>query len=318
MNNSPKTFSTNHWEIGKMNWHKIIETRQVSQDELHQLESYMAQHPYSALLQTLVAKGYIIHEPGKSQEQLKHAAIRVKERKKLHDFLYTEKDVVELIEDSNENQSLDTSREIIDSKTEDESQEEKIQVDKELESNQKIAEFDRQLAAAALSTGIALKLLEEEPELDANAKAENESSASETEKSEQLPESITPPSTPHQKMNFTSWMESLRDESDNEVKEVVVPAVHKEHLQETMQIIDHFIENEESLVPKRAEFYSPTKAAKNSLADNDEIVTETLAKIYAEQGSILKAISTYEKLSLRHPEKSAYFAALIENLKKEI
>jgi predicted Zn-dependent protease len=49
---------------------------------------------------------------------------------------------------------------------------------------------------------------------------------------------------------------------------------------------------------------------------DDDFVTETLAKIYAEQGYISKAIEVYEKLSLQDSKKSAYFATLIENLRK--
>ncbi len=45
--------------------------------------------------------------------------------------------------------------------------------------------------------------------------------------------------------------------------------------------------------------------------------TETLARIYAEQGYCEHAIRIYEKLILAYPEKNAYFAALIEKLKTE-
>lgn len=48
----------------------------------------------------------------------------------------------------------------------------------------------------------------------------------------------------------------------------------------------------------------------------DDFVTETLAKIYAEQGYVSRAIKVYEKLSLQDSKKSVYFASLIENLKK--
>ena len=50
--------------------------------------------------------------------------------------------------------------------------------------------------------------------------------------------------------------------------------------------------------------------------DNFDFCTETLAEIYAEQGYLDEAKQIYSKLSLRYPEKSVYFAALIEKLDK--
>ena len=45
-----------------------------------------------------------------------------------------------------------------------------------------------------------------------------------------------------------------------------------------------------------------------------DFCTETLAQIYAEQGYTEEARQIYSKLSLRYPEKSVYFASLIEKL----
>ena len=45
-----------------------------------------------------------------------------------------------------------------------------------------------------------------------------------------------------------------------------------------------------------------------------DIYTETLAQIYAEQGYYEQAKNIYSKLILAYPEKSAYFAALIQKL----
>ena len=45
--------------------------------------------------------------------------------------------------------------------------------------------------------------------------------------------------------------------------------------------------------------------------------TETLAWIYADQGYYTEAKKIYSRLILRYPEKSAYFASLIEKLDKE-
>ena len=47
-----------------------------------------------------------------------------------------------------------------------------------------------------------------------------------------------------------------------------------------------------------------------------DLCTETLAQIYAEQGYLSEAKQIYSKLSLLYPEKSVYFAALIEKLDK--
>jgi hypothetical protein len=58
--------------------------------------------------------------------------------------------------------------------------------------------------------------------------------------------------------------------------------------------------------------------AKKSVQEPEDLVSETLANIYAQQGSFEKAILFYQKLSLKFPEKSRYFASLIEDLTKKI
>ena len=53
-----------------------------------------------------------------------------------------------------------------------------------------------------------------------------------------------------------------------------------------------------------------------SLESNEEIISELWADLLAKQGHIKKARKMYLKLSLKYPEKSSYFAAKLENLKK--
>ena len=52
-------------------------------------------------------------------------------------------------------------------------------------------------------------------------------------------------------------------------------------------------------------------------AAEEGFCTETLARIYVEQGYPQEAIEIYSRLSLRYPEKSVYFAALIEKIDKK-
>lgn len=79
-------------------------------------------------------------------------------------------------------------------------------------------------------------------------------------------------------------------------------------------IIDKFIQEEPRISKPKASFFNPGDSSLRSNFDEEEIVSETLARLYAQQGNIHKAIHIYEKLSLINQEKSRYFAAQIEKL----
>ena len=85
-----------------------------------------------------------------------------------------------------------------------------------------------------------------------------------------------------------------------------------------LAIIDQFIKNAPQITAPRPEQIDNENKAKKSAEDHNDLVSETLAKIYIEQMLYHKAIETYEKLSLKFPEKSRYFADLIQSIKKKI
>ena len=82
-------------------------------------------------------------------------------------------------------------------------------------------------------------------------------------------------------------------------------------------LIDKFIREQPVISRNKVEFFDARKEAASSIVDQDNIVSETLANIYIDQGYSEKAINIYQKLSLKYPEKSIYFAALIKKAKEE-
>ena len=82
-------------------------------------------------------------------------------------------------------------------------------------------------------------------------------------------------------------------------------------------LIDKFIREQPSISRSKADFFDPVKMAKISLEEKDDIVSETLAQIHAQQGNTDKAIEIYRKLSLKYPKKSSYFAAQIKKFNTE-
>ncbi|QDW27433.1 hypothetical protein FFJ24_022405 [Pedobacter sp. KBS0701] len=83
------------------------------------------------------------------------------------------------------------------------------------------------------------------------------------------------------------------------------------------QIIEKFLKEDPTIKPPKPEQIDNENKAKKSAEDNYDLVSETLAKIYIEQMLYHKAIDTYKKLSLKYPEKSRYFADLIQSIEKK-
>jgi hypothetical protein len=80
-------------------------------------------------------------------------------------------------------------------------------------------------------------------------------------------------------------------------------------------LIDKFIENNPKITIKPV-MGKNIDLAKNQKIDPQELMTETLARVYWEQKKYKKAIQAFKILSLKYPEKSGFFADQIKKLKK--
>jgi len=84
-------------------------------------------------------------------------------------------------------------------------------------------------------------------------------------------------------------------------------------------LIDKFILDNPRIEPSKDKSdLTNEDISKPFVEEQGGFVTETLARIYVNQGYYSKAIEIYEKLSLKFPEKSSYFAIQIEKVKELI
>jgi len=102
-----------------------------------------------------------------------------------------------------------------------------------------------------------------------------------------------------EKHSFLDWFDVINDDEEN--------------VDEKIDLIDRFIKNSPKIILNE-EFKSENKLIVETKM-KDELVTETLAKIYISQEKYKKAIKAYEILSLKYPKKSSLFADQIKSIK---
>lgn len=88
--------------------------------------------------------------------------------------------------------------------------------------------------------------------------------------------------------------------------------------QKINMLIEKFIKEEPAISPLTPEKVNQPKDLAERSVKSGGPVSETFARILERQGKFEKAISVYEQLILKNPEKTAYFASLIEDRKNKI
>jgi tetratricopeptide (TPR) repeat protein len=164
--------------------------------------------------------------------------------------------------------------------------------------------LDKSILATAVASSIFLEVSETEEEEE---KDTEQDSVKEVEQG---------PSENGENEALFTWLRSVSDADEkDEVKEELKEDKRledegrnsNESVQPSIDLIEKFIATEPRITPGKVEQYTGVSFAKESLEENFDWVTETMAKLYAAQGKIDRARKAYKRLIELHPEKKIHF-----------
>ena len=117
------------------------------------------------------------------------------------------------------------------------------------------------------------------------------------------------------KVDLQDFVKTFKKQKPNETSSSDKIATNEDRRK---KLIDTFIIDQPRIAQKENSKIEPEIFQQISLKEDAELITDTLAKIYINQGKYDKAILAYEKLSLKYPEKNSYFAGQIKKIKELI
>ena len=112
-----------------------------------------------------------------------------------------------------------------------------------------------------------------------------------------------------------SFQEWLKLSAAPTIERTEIKQEEKPKTLRNVDLIDKFITSKPKIAPVKKTVSLKNLAQENSFSSN-ELMTETLAKVYLEQKNYKKAIQAYRILSLKYPEKNSFFADRIAELEK--
>ena len=258
-------------------------------DEAMELVSLKSSFPYCQLIHNLAARGAHDHRLEKSEHELQLSAVYSMDRS-----------VLKSIMASPRTQRLDETPTL------------KIEVSEQNTSASATSSSNINLSGDDLLAEIAhdlarLKELKHEFEIsvhDLESGITTQRIKPEVSKLKLPPELIEP--------NSEELMKEIKSS-----KKKIKPEGAKQ--KEQFEIIDQFIKTQPTISNAKAKTPLPSTATdltESNLAFGDNIISETLVDILLKQGKKDKALEVLKKLIWKFPQKKAYFAAQIEELKK--
>ena len=175
-----------------------------------------------------------------------------------------------------------------------------------------IATFDRELLYEFVETQTQpLKQTESKPNTkdesvvvpEENQKTVKEEIKLQPKEEEQIVDSLQSES---ETMRFSEWAGYLkaRKAPEKQLK-----------LNDKFELIDSFLSKQGKIIPDKSATNKEDLSEK-SWAASDELMTETLAKVFVKQKKYNNALEAYQILGLKYPEKNSFFADQIKEIKR--
>ena len=234
------------------------------------------------------------------------------------------KELYKEVETKKEDISSNLEPEIIQATTE--SIDQKIEVSNEFKVENKIeAQFNNELKTEILSETVEI----------VNSDSNEATTKIEVEAIKEMHIEITTPLDEHTKEvphTFIEWLKLLDGSLQIQTSEAKEP---ENWIEIPRYEVEQTIANKQAIQQEENKIFEPnfeegeidlfneideavTKVANESVSFKQDMMTETLAKIYLKQGKTDKALEIYNTLLMKFPEKSAYFTSQIEKLKNKI
>lgn len=290
----------------------------LSPKQTRALEDIIAEYPYFQAARALHLKGLKNLDSYKYNDTLKVTAAHTTDREVLFDYITTKTfnqkaitaDTTSKVQKNEKVEEIEISSEEIVATTETQVFLGEIEEKSPLPQNLKDAE---QILDPAL--------FETKDEVEPNVQEEIEHEVEnniETKEALQLGKPLA--FTKQERHSFAEWLQLTAPKPIvREKKEETKEKKKTSKKDKKFALLDKFIAKKPKITPSK-EVDSKVDIEASTRIDKNQLMTETLAKVYLEQKKYKKAIQAYKIMSLKYPEKSGFFADQIQkvkNLKKE-
>jgi hypothetical protein len=259
--------------------HEILkDPTQVVVDDLGTIQDYLNEYPYFQALRAVQLKLLKDQSSSSYNLELKRTAAHTTDRGVLFDFNTSDRFL--------ENAGLNVNDQFLE--TEDDDSATKKEGDKPIEDLNAASDFT--------------KVTEKDLFL----------------KKQKNPDLITAPFefTEKESHSFSEWLRltSLNPIEEKNSAEEDSDPISLDERTKRMQKIDEFLESQPKIKPSTEKI--PIIDLTFQQVPDNQLMTETLARVYVVQKNYAKAIKAYEIMALQHPEKSGFFADRIREVKE--